>query len=152
MKNVTVILWNAIRSEDDAFPDEWVLLSDRTARFFPPIPDSVEPLKGEEEVIAGSNGVVAAKAITARWQGRPPTYIPLKAHFANNLSLVGYQSSELKPGSPLRLTLYWQPDERIKRDAGITVQLYDLGHQTEVARIPSWPLGGAYRVRVWQPG
>ena len=106
-ENVTVILWNAIRSEDDAFPDEWVLLSDRTARFFPPIPDSVEPLKGEEEVIAGSNGVVAAKAITARWQGRPPTYIPLKAHFANNLSLVGYQSSELKPGSPLRLTLYW---------------------------------------------
>ena len=151
-ENVTVILLNANRSEEDAFPDEWVLLSDRTAHFFPPIPESIEPLKGEEEVIAAGNGLVVAKAVTARWQGKPPTYILLKAHFANNLSLVGYQSSDFKPGSPLRLSFYWQPDEKIDRDTEIFVQIFDLSRQTVVVTKHLWPLEGAYRVRAWKIG
>ena len=132
-------------------PSEWVLLRDRTVYFLPPIPDSIEPLNGEETAIITSNGVVVAKAFAARWQGEAPTYIPLQATFANNLNLVGYQSSDFKPGSLLNLTFYWQPAQEIERDVEMFVQLYDPIRQTIVANIHSWPLNGNYRVRAWQP-
>ena len=60
-ENVTAILLNPDRSNEDGFPDEWVLLSEKTAYFLPPIRDSIEPLEGEEEEIAVGNGVVAAR-------------------------------------------------------------------------------------------
>ena len=127
------------------------MLRDRTVYFLPPIPDSIEPLNGEETAIVASNGVVVAKAFAARWQGEPPTYIPLQATFANNLNLVGYQSSDFKPESLLDLIFYWQPAQEIERDVEMFVQLYDPIRQTVVANIHIWPLNGNYRVRAWQP-
>ena len=149
---VTVIQSDPVRfASERSFPAEWVLLRDRTAYFLPPIPDSIEPLNGEETAILASNGVVVGKAFAARWQGEAPTYIPLQAAFANNLNLVGYQSSDLKPGSPLGLTFYWQPAQEIERDVEMFVQLYDQNRQTLAASIHNWPLNGNYRVRAWQP-
>ena len=149
---VTVILPDPdpYASEGSA-PSEWVLLRDRTVYFLPPIPDSIEPLNGGETAIVASNGVVVAKAFAARWQGEAPTYIPLQTTFANNLNLVGYQSSDFKPGSLLNLTFYWQPAQEIERDVEMFVQLYDPIRQTIVANTHSWPLNGNYRVRAWQP-
>ena len=138
-------------TNEGSIPSEWVLLRDRTVYFLPPIPDNIEPLNGEETAIVASNGVVVAKAFAARWQGEAPTYIPLQATFANNLNLVGYQSSDFKPGSLLNLTFYWQPAQEIKRDVEMFVQLYDPIRQTVVAIIHRWPLNGNYRVRAWQP-
>ena len=138
-------------ASEGSLPSEWVLLRDSTVYFLPPIPDSIEPLNGEETAVVASNGVVIAKAFAARWQGEAPTYIPLQATFANNLNLVGYQSSDFKPGSLLNLTSYWQPAQEIKRDVEMFVQLYDPLRQTIVANTHSWPLNGNYRVRAWQP-
>ena len=104
-------------------PDEWVLLKDGTAYFLPPIPDSIEPINGESSSIVASNGVLAAEAFSARWLGAPPEYIPLQASFANNLDLVGYQSSDLTAGQPLLLTFYWQPAQKIEEDVEVFVQL-----------------------------
>ena len=138
-------------ASEGSLPSEWVLLRDSTVYFLPPIPDSIEPLNGEETAVVASNGVVIAKAFAARWQGEAPTYIPLQTTFANNLNLVGYQSSDFKPGSLLNLTFYWQPAQEIERDVEMFVQLYDPIRQTIVANTHSWPLNGNYRVRAWQP-
>ena len=151
-ENVTAILLNPDRSIEDGFPDEWVLLYDKTAYFLLPIPDSIEPLEGGEEEILVGNGDVVAKAIAARWQGEPPTYIPLEAHFANNINLVGYQSSVFELGSPLRVSLFWQPVQEIARDVEIFVQLYDLARQKATVQDLVWPLNGVFRVRAWHPG
>ena len=135
----------------DYMSDEWVLLRERTVYFLPPIPDGIEPLTGVKDAIAASNGVVVATAFSARWQGEAPSFTPIQATFANDMKLVGFSSSNLKPGSPLNLTLFWQPSKRIKRDVEITVRLYDPTRDTVVANVHRWPLNGVYRVRSWQP-
>ena len=151
-ENVTAILLNSDRSQEYGFPDEWVLLKDRTAYFLPPMTDSIESLEGEEEEIFSGNNSLAAKAVAARWQGEPPTYIPLEAHFSNNLSLVGYQSSDFKSGSSLRVSLFWQPAQEIERDVEIYAQLYDRARQKSIVQNLVWPLNGVFRVRAWHPG
>ena len=132
--------------------EEWVLLKEKTAYFLPPLDDSIEPLDGEESAILASNGVVVAKAFTARWQGASPQIVPHQAFFANDLNLVGYQSSVLRPGNPLWLTYYWQPAHKIERDVELFVQLFDQNREAVVANTHIWPLRGVFRVRAWQPG
>ena len=78
--------------------------------------------------------------------------MPLQATFANGLNLVGYQTSTLQLGSPLWLTFYWQPTQKIERDLEIFVQLLNRNHQTVIANVHTWPLRGAYRIPAWQPG
>ena len=151
-ENVTAILLNSDRSQEDGFPDEWVLLKDRTAYFLPPMTDSIEPLEGQEEEILSGNNSVAGKAVAARWKGETPTYIPLEAHFSNNLNLVGFQSSVFEPGTPLDVSLLWRPTQEIERDVEIFVQLYDRARQISIVQNLVWPLNGVYRVRVWHPG
>ena len=140
----------------DRFLYHAIILSPLTIRPLPyfllPIPDSIEPLEGGEEEILVGNGVVAAKAVAARWKGEPPTYIPLEARFSNNLSLVGYQSSAFEPGTPLKVSLFWQPAQEIERDVEISVQLYDRARQRSIVENLVWPLNGVFRVRAWHPG
>lgn len=131
--------------------DEWVLLKDETVYFLPLIPDSFERLNTASSSIIASNGVLAAQAFSARWQGTSSAYIPLQTSFANNLNLVGYQSSNLTAGEPLVLTFYWQPTQKIEEDVEMFVQLLDH-NQEVVASLHSWPLHGVFRVRVWEPG
>ncbi len=137
---------------DNPFPENWVLLRDGTAHFLPPMTGSIESLDGERTAIVGGNGVLVAEAFAARWQGEAPAFTPVEAAFENHLNLVGYQSSELQPGSPLRVTFYWQPAHRIERDVELIGQLYDRNRDEVVALIHDWPLNGVYRVRAWQPG
>ena len=132
--------------------DEWVLLKDKTVYFLPPLSNSIEPLDGQKAAIAASNGVVVAEAFAARWQGASPQFMPLQATFANNLKLVGYQTSTLQPGIPLWLTFYWQPTQEIDRDVEIFVQLLDQNREAVVSNVHSWPLRGVFRMRAWQPG
>ena len=149
---VTVIEPNFARSTTtEGTFDEWVLLKDKTTYFLPPLPNSIKPLDGEDSAIVASNGVVVAKAFAARWQGESPQFIPLQATFANNLNLVGYQSSSLRPGNPLWLTFYWQPAQEIERDVEMFVHLFDQNREAVVANTHIWPLRGVFRVRAWQP-
>jgi len=150
-ESVTVILLEPNGSADGDFPEEWVLLRDRTVYFLPPMSEGIEPLKGEETELVGSNGDMLAKVFPARWQGELSPFIPLDASFANHLQLVGYQSSSIEPGTPLRLTLYWQPTKKIRRDVKLFVQLLDRSRTKIVATNIAWPLNGAFRVPAWQP-
>lgn len=131
-------------------PDEWVLLKDKTAYFFPPIPNSIEPIDDQVLPITASNNALAAEAFSARWQGIAPEYIPLSASFANHLSLVGYESGDFVPGRPLDLTFYWQPTQKIEEDVEVFVQVLDRNQQV-IAALHSWPLHGAFRIRAWHP-
>lgn len=152
-ETVTVIEPRSVRLATTAENlEEWVLLKYRTAYFLPPLENSFEPLDGEESSIVASNGVVVAKAFTARWQGASPQFVPHQAPFANSLNLVGYQSSTLKPGHPLWLTYYWQPAHEIERDVELFVQLFDQNREAVIANTHIWPLRGVFRVRAWQPG
>ena len=137
---------------NNPFPEDWVLLRDGTAHFLPPMTRSIEPLDGERTAIVGGNGVLVAEAFAARWQGEATAFTPVEAAFENHLNLVGYQSSELLPGKPLRLTFYWQPAQRVEREVELIGQLYDQNRDVVVALIHDWPLNGVYRVRAWQPG
>lgn len=137
---------------DNPFREDWVMLRDGTAHFLPPMIRSIEPLDGERTAIVGGNGVLVAEAFAARWQGEAASFTPVEAVFENHLKLVGYQTSELQPGSPLRVTFYWQPGQRIERDVELIGQLYDRNRDEVVALIHDWPLNGVYRVRAWQPG
>jgi len=152
-ETVTVIEPRSVRlATTEKNLDEWVLLKDRTAYFLPPLDDSIEALDAEESAIVASNGVVVAKAFTARWQGASPQFVPHQASFANGMDLVGYQSSILRPGNPLWLTYYWQPDYEIERDVELFVQLFDQNREAVVANSHIWPLRGVFRMRAWQPG
>ena len=150
-ESVAVMLLESNGSADGDFPEEWVLLRDKTVYFLPPMPGSIEPLQGEETELVGSNGDMLAKVFGARWQGELSPFVPLNATFANHLQLVGYQSGSFEPGSPFRLTFYWQPAQRIKRDVKLFVQLFDRSRTKVVATNIAWPLNGAFRVPAWQP-
>jgi len=132
-------------------PDEWVLLKDRTAYFFPPIPDAVERIEAGSVAIVAGNGVFSAEAYSARWQGTAPQMSPLHASFASGLDLVGYQRGDFAAGQELLMTFYWQPVRAIERDVEVFVQLLDQD-QRAVAGLHSWPLHGAFRIRAWIPG
>ncbi len=132
-------------------PDEWVLLKDQTAYFFPPMPDAIERLDGESSSIVAGNGVPVAEVFPARWQGASPQIVPLGASFANGLDLVGYQCGDFAAGQDLVVTFYWQPAQEIEHDVEVFVQLLDQDQQV-VAGLHSWPLHGAFRLRAWHPG
>ncbi|MFQ5612207.1 MAG: glycosyltransferase family 39 protein [Anaerolineae bacterium] len=131
-------------------PDEWVLLKDGGVYFLPPLPEGIAPLGQSQPLLAG-NGVPAAQVFPARWRGASPAIQPLAVSFTNGLDLVGYGASELAPGQPLTVTLYWQPRRQIRADTQIFVQLLDRNAQA-LAGLHDWPLHGAYRIRAWQPG
>ncbi len=130
--------------------DEWVLLAEGRAYFLPPAPGAVN-LEGEAEPITTTNGVLAAQAFRAKWEGGDLPYTPLEQNFDNGLQLVGYRVSEFKAGAPLEVTLYWKPLGEIPMDVEFFTQVLDPEGKYLVG-IHAWPLHGAYRVRAWNPG
>jgi 4-amino-4-deoxy-L-arabinose transferase-like glycosyltransferase len=130
-------------------PDQWVVLKQGTAYFFPPLPGGVQ-LLGSPRVIPASNGVAAAIVYPARWTGTQPTVTPVSiASFADRLELVGYHATELAPGQPVMVTLYWRRRQSLPADVQLFTQILDRNGNA-IAAIHDWPLHGVYRVRAWQ--
>ena len=127
--------------------DEWVLLKEGTAYFLPPLRNSLNNWGDTQELFA-RNGVFAAIVTPAQWFPAAPDIVPVSASFANGLDLVGYTAANFIPGQRVTVTLYWQPRQRIDRDAQLFAQILDR-NGTAIAAIHDWPLHGAYRVTAW---
>jgi len=83
----------------------------------------------------------------------PPSAVPLSLRFGPSIRLIGYElaKSEVRPGEPLDVTLYWQSSAPLSENLVAFVHL--LGeHDLVIAQrdgvpcmggcpLPSWPLG-----------
>ncbi len=83
----------------------------------------------------------------------PPIENPLKAHFGEVVSLLGYdlEEDEVAPGDVLHLTLYWQA--RREMDVSYTVFVHLLDAQNRIwGQRDSLPEGGQYPTTGWLAG
>jgi 4-amino-4-deoxy-L-arabinose transferase-like glycosyltransferase len=131
-------------------PDEWVVLKNGTAYFLPPLPGSLNS-PGATEPITASNGAPAAVSYAARWAAVMPPVTPVSDSFDNGLNLVGYHATEMAPGQPITVTLYWEARQPLTADVQLFTQILDR-NEAMVAAIHDWPLHGVYRARLWTPG
>jgi hypothetical protein len=106
---------------------------------------------GNAQNIADSNGLVVARATPMQWVGTMPEIKPVGLSFQNGVDLVGYTAGLLTAGSPLDVTLYWQPQYQIKNDAHLIVQLWDA-NSNAIGAVHNWPFNGTYRLGAWQAG
>jgi hypothetical protein len=106
---------------------------------------------GNAQTITASNGLVVARATPMQWVGSVPDIKPVNISFQNGVDLVGYTAGMLKAGSPLDITLYWQPHYQIKNDAHLIVQLWDAKGNA-LGAVHNWPFNGTYRLGAWQTG
>ena len=85
-----------------------------------------------------------------------PAGIPASAQPVNidygNLRLLAYEASRdaVRPGEWLDVTLYWQAQAPIDQDFSISLKL--LSAHRFIAQHDTYPAGGAYPTRFWQPG
>ncbi|MCJ7668871.1 MAG: glycosyltransferase family 39 protein [Anaerolineae bacterium] len=84
---------------------------------------------------------------------QPRAVEPLQINFGDEILLSGYDldTAVLKPGDELRVTLYWQPLDRLKKDYVIFVHLLDKGSKV-IAQDDVKPMGGLYPTIYWQEG
>lgn len=84
---------------------------------------------------------------------KPRAVEPLQINFSDEILLSGYDldTAVLKPGDELRVTLYWQPLDRLKKDYVIFVHLLDKGSKV-IAQDDVKPMGGLYPTIYWQEG
>jgi len=78
---------------------------------------------------------------------------PFKADFGGRVMLEGYrlEQRQVRPGTQVGLTLYWQARASLKSSYVVSVSLLDGGgHPWE--RVAGLPGGGICSTRVWQPG
>lgn len=78
---------------------------------------------------------------------------PLQANFGDRIMLVGYSlsSEQVKPGSALDLTLFWQALQPVVDDYSVFLHVRDRTGRT-VAQFDYQPYDGNYPTRLWQPG
>ncbi len=97
-----------------------------------------------------SNGEAVTVIIPAA-PDRPTTDGPPAgyASFAGGLELVGYHGTELAPGQPVTVTLYWRRRQSLPADVQLFMQILDRNGNA-IAAIHDWLLHGVYRVRAWQ--
>ena len=81
--------------------------------------------------------------------------IPQRVHvtYGDQAELIGYALDRpaVRPGEALRLTLYWRALARLDRDYSLYIHLFGWNGQ-RVGQRDSYPGGGAYPTRLWQPG
>jgi len=81
--------------------------------------------------------------------------IPQRVHvtYGDQAELIGYalDRQAVRPGEALRLTLYWRALARLDRDYSLYIHLFGWNGQ-RVGQRDSYPGGGAYPTRLWQPG
>ncbi len=78
---------------------------------------------------------------------------PLAVNFGDEIMLQGYDlnSPQLRPGSTLKLTLFWRALTQIRENYSIFVHLRDPAGHT-VAQLDYQPFDGSYPTQNWQPG
>lgn len=78
---------------------------------------------------------------------------PLSVKLANGVSLLGYDLNGAmhRPGSSLRVTLYWQADQMLPEDYSVFVHLVGLRGEM-LSQGDSQPLNGRYPTSRWQAG
>jgi hypothetical protein len=85
----------------------------------------------------------------------PPDAIPLAQPVTPEISLAGYTISRAPhTGSgpaPLRLTLYWQPQQPIPADLKVSARLL-AADGTTLAAVDAVPVHFAYPTPAWRPG
>jgi len=76
----------------------------------------------------------------------------LELRMGEQMELLGYElDSDLVPGQPLHLTLYWRALEAVGQDYTVFIHLLDA----EGRRWGQWdgqPLAGGYPTSAWEPG
>ena len=81
--------------------------------------------------------------------------IPQRVHvtYGDQAELIGYalDREAVRPGEALRLTLYWRALARLDKDYSLYIHLFGWNGQ-RVGQRDSYPGGGAYPTRLWQPG
>ncbi len=81
--------------------------------------------------------------------------IPQRVHvtYGDQAELIGYalDREAVRPGEALRVTLYWRALARLDKDYSLYIHLFGWNGQ-RVGQRDSYPGGGAYPTRLWQPG
>ncbi len=78
--------------------------------------------------------------------------VPKQGQFAKNISLLNsYWQTELNAGSPLRLTLYWSADEKMRTSWTNFVHVRGPDNQL-VSGIDQQPMVGGFPTDKWSPG
>lgn len=113
-----------------------------------------DPASGQRLPLPGGQTslLLAALPVGALAPAALPT-TSLRAAFAGGVSLSGYDlpTARLSAGAPLTVTLYWQTDRYIERDATVFVHLAGQDGQP-LAQGDSQPQNGAYPTSLWNPG
>jgi hypothetical protein len=80
----------------------------------------------------------------------PPGAVEMGAHYDGLLRLLGYQLERLD--GRLRLTLYWQAEQRMQTDYKVFVHVFEPSTGIPVAQDDSMSHRGGYPTRFWWPG
>lgn len=83
----------------------------------------------------------------------PADLQPVHARFGDSIELVGYRlgQSDVLPGEPLPVTLYWRTLVPMTSDLNLFLHLLGRNAQ-EVGKIDTWPGGGLLPTSVWRAG
>lgn len=112
---------------------------DTAKRYQPTHPDSAAKLTAVEQLVSAYTELSIKN--------------PLAVNFGDEIMLQGYDlnSAQLKPGSTLKLTLFWQALTQIRANYSIFIHLRDAaGHL--VTQLDYQPFDGTYPTQNWQPG
>ncbi|MEM4723831.1 MAG: glycosyltransferase family 39 protein [Candidatus Hadarchaeum sp.] len=82
------------------------------------------------------------------------TTIRFPIDYDRQIRLLGYElfQKEVKPGDHLMLTLYWQALNPLSEDYSIYIHVRGLGGDKPLFQEDTYPGGGRYLTRQWQPG
>lgn len=102
---------------------------------------------GEQEPVALGSWVVTP--IERRFSAPDPEH-HRDVRFGEQLRLLGYDRTPLRPGEPWELTLYWKVLRELERDYRVFVHLRDEATGAVVAQSDATP--GAYPTTLWLDG
>jgi hypothetical protein len=90
--------------------------------------------------------------VTAMASERPPLH-PRQVALAGVMRLVGYDRdpSSARPGQPLAVTLYWQPQVELEANYSSYVHMVDEAGRV-IAQSDHQPGGDYYPTSLWRPG
>jgi hypothetical protein len=80
---------------------------------------------------------------------------PTELYFDDKIRWVGFRvnnpGQRVKPGDELDVTLYWQALQPLDKNYSAFIKVYGRG-EVPVHELDTYPGGGMYQTRLWQPG